>query len=83
MVSVNVGVSVTVCARHLGLFGEQSHRAFGGSTPHHHLAAGGHQPSRQRAGEVARTQNANDRSAGLRRGGFKMSGAPPFASASD
>lgn len=78
---VSVSVSVTVC--HLGLFGEQSHIAFGGSTAHHHLVAGGHQPRGQRAGEVARTQDANNWSAGFGRGGLEMSGASSLSSASD
>ena len=73
---------MSLCVCNLDVLREQSHPAFGGSTPHHHVVAGGHQPPGQRAGEVARAQDANHRGAGLRHEGLEMSGGSAFTSAS-
>lgn len=35
---------VSLFVSYLRLFGEQSHEALGGATPHHHLVAGSQQP---------------------------------------
>lgn len=70
-----VTVCVCVCVSYLHLFGEQSHEALGGSTPHHHLVASSQQPLRERAGEVARAKDAEERVSGVGQRGLQAPGA--------
>lgn len=73
-------MSVSHCVRYLCLFGEQSHEAFGGPTPHHHLVTGSHQPPCERTGEVPGAQDADDWSPGVGDGGLQTPGTSSITS---